>query len=134
MKTCAKAFTDKLTSEDLKYEVKELNDETLVIFPYDNRETVLAFSGDDGEYVQMMTVIESMMDDERFVVAVLACNQQNRRYRFVRFFVDDDNDIRAFTDAFLDVNSAGEMCFGLLVRSLNIIKEARSEIMELIYS
>ena len=134
MNTCAKAFTDKLDSKDLNYKVRELKDETLVIFPYENRETTFVFAGDEGEYVQMMTVLESRGSDEKFVEAVMVCNQQNRRFRFVKFVVDDDNDVMALSDAILDTNSAGDECFELLVRSLKIIKEARPQIMKVIYS
>ena len=134
MNTCAKAFIDNLDAKDLNYKVRELDDETLVIFPYDNRETTLVFAGDDGKYVQMMTVIESMGSDEKFVEAVMVCNQQNRRFRFVKFAVDDDNDVMALSDAILDPNSAGDECFELLVRTLKIIKEARPQIMKVIYS
>ena len=134
MNTCAKAFVNELESKNLNYEVKELEKETLVIFPYDNRKTTFVFSGDDGEYSQMMTVIESMPNDEKFVEAVMACNEQNRRFRFVKFVVDNDNDIMALSDAILDPNSAGEESFELLVRCLKIIKEARPQIMKVIYS
>ena len=134
MNTCAKAFADNLKSKDLNFDVRELEDETLVIFPYENRKTTFVFAGDNGEYAQMMTVIESMSDDEKFVEAVMACNQLNRRFRFVKFVVDDDNDVMALSDAILDPNSAGDECFELLVRSLKIIKEARPQIMKVIYA
>ena len=134
MNTCAKAFIDNLKSKDLNYTVRELEDETLVVFPYENRETTFVFAGDDGEYAQMMTVLESMADDEKFVEAVMVCNLLNRRFRFVKFVVDDDNDVMALSDAILEPNSAGEECFELLVRSLKIIKEARPQIMKAIYS
>ena len=106
----------------------------MVIFPYENRETTFLFLGEDGVSVQMMTVIKSMGNDEKFVEAVMACNQQNRRFRFVKFIVDDDNDIMALSDAILDVSTAGEECFELLVRTLKTIKEARPQIMKVIYS
>ncbi len=134
MNTCAKAFADNLEAKNLHYKVKEYDDKTLVIFPYENRETTFLFLGEDGVNAQMMTVIESMGNDEKFVEAVMACNQQNRRFRFVKFIVDDDNDIMALSDAILDVSTAGEECFELLVRTLKTIKEARPQIMKAIYS
>ncbi len=134
MNTCAKAFADKLESKNLKYEVREIEEETLVIFPYENRKTTFVFAGDDGEYAQTMTVIESMPNDDKFVEVVMVCNQLNRRFRFVKFVVDDDNDVMALSDAILDVNSAGDESFELLARSLKIISEARPQLMKAIYS
>ena len=132
MNTCAELFIANLESKKLKYEVRELGDETLVSFPYDNRKTNFVFAGDEGDHAQMMTVLESVPDD-KYVDVVLACNQVNARFRFVKFVVDKDNDVVVFTDAILDPSSAGDECFELLVRSLKIISDAKPTVMKAIY-
>ena len=80
----------------------------------------------------MMTVIEKV-PDEKFVDVVLACNQVNARFRYVKFVVDKENDVIVFTDAILDPSSAGDECFELLIRSLKIISDAKPTVMKAIY-
>ncbi len=132
MNTCAELFIANLKSKDLTFQVKEMDDETLVAFPYNGRKTNVIFGGEDGEHVQLMTLIESV-PEEKFVDVVLACNQLNARFRYVKFAVDKDNDLMVFTDAILDPSSADEECFELLVRSLKLIDEAKKPLMNAIY-
>lgn len=133
MNTCAELFIATLKAKDLNYQVKELGDRTLVSFPYDNRKTNFVFSGEDGKYAQMMTVIERVPED-KFTDLVLVCNSMNRKFRFVKFVVDDDNDCMAISDAILDTGTADEECFELLIRTLQIIKDAKPDLMKAIYS
>lgn len=133
MNICAEKFIENLKSKDLNFEVKERGEKTVVSFPYDGRKTHFFFSGDDGEYAQMQTLIESVSED-KYVDVVLACNQVNSTYRFLKFVVDEDNDVMAMADAILDPGSADEECFELLIRSLQIIKDAKPTIMKAIYA
>ena len=132
MKDCAELFIANLESKNLTYEVREVDDDTVVSFPYDNRKTNFIFSGASGDHAQMMTVIEKV-PDEKFVDVVLACNQVNARFRYVKFVVDKENDVIVFTDAILDPSSAGDECFELLIRSLKIISDAKPTVMKAIY-
>ena len=132
MNTCAELFIANLESKHLTYDVKELGDETLVAFPYDGRRTNFVFAGDQGDHAQMQTIIERVPDD-KFIDVVLACNQINAEFRYVKFAVDKDNDVMVFTDAILDPSTAGEECFELLIRSLKIISDAKPIIMKAIY-
>lgn len=133
MNTCAELFVANLKSKNLTYEVRELEEETVVSFPYDNRKTIFIFSGPEGEHAQMLTILERV-PEEKFVDVVLACNQINSQFRYVKFVVDSDNDVTARTDAILDTGSADEECFELLIRSLKIIGDAKPVIMKAIYS
>ena len=133
MNVCAERFIAKLKSMNMTFDVVEPGDSTLVVFPYKNRKTILEFRGENGDHVQLATLIESAPED-KFVDIVLACNQLNSTYRYVKFSVDSDNDIMARTDAILDVNSADEECFELLGRSIQIIEDAKAPIMKAIYA
>ena len=133
MNICAEMFIAKLKTKDLNYSVRERDSDVIVTFPYDNRKTNIVFSGEDGAHAQLATVIESVPED-KFVDVVLACNSLNATFRYVKFAVDKDNDVMAYTDAILDPASADEECFELLVRSLKIIGEAKPPIMKAIYA
>lgn len=132
MNTCASLFVDFLNAKDLSFGTRELGDESLVTFPYHGRNTIVVFGGDNGDHAQLITTVEAV-PDEKYVDAVLACNQLNCTYRYVKFAVDKDNDVVVRADAILDESSAGEEAFELLVRNCQIIDEARPVIMKAIY-
>ena len=133
MNVCAEKFTAMLKARNLTYDVFDRADSVLVVFPYKNQKTIFDFQGDDGAHVQLATIIDTAPED-KFVDIVLACNQLNSTYRYVKFIVDSDMDIMARTDAILDVNSADEECFELLGRSLKIISDAKAPLMKAIYA
>ena len=54
-----------------------------------------------------------------------ACNELNKRYRWVKFYIDDDGDIRCEMDALIDPVFVGDECAKLVRKMVNIIDEAR---------
>lgn len=56
--------------------------------------------------------------------AMIACNELNNKYRWVKFYIDKDGDINGELDAIVDAASAGEECLSLVRRMVNIIDEA----------
>ena len=55
---------------------------------------------------------------------IFACNEMNKEYRWVKFFLDEDADIIASVDAYIDYASCGEECMNLVRRVVNITDEA----------
>lgn len=133
MLICAELFVSNLKSKNLTYDVQDLGDKTLVSFPYQNMKILFLFAGQQGEQAQLITSLEHVPED-KFVDLVLACNQLNNQFRFIKFTVDKDNDVMARADAILDTTSAGDECFELLIRSLQIIQDAKPLIMKSIYA
>ena len=123
MNTCAARFIETLKVKELNFGVHEPNDETIVTFPYHGRTTLIVFSGSNGDHVQLITVVEAV-PAEHYEEAVLACNKLNCIYRYVKFFVDKDNDIVTYVDAIVNEETAGEECFKLLVYNCQTLDEA----------
>ncbi|MCD8117781.1 MAG: YbjN domain-containing protein [Oscillospiraceae bacterium] len=134
MNVCAQAFADNLDSKNLTYSVSRDDDRSTVItFPYKQRRTSIIFSGEDGIQSQFQTVIESV-PEEKVMDVIVVCNSLNTQYRFVKFVVDSDNDLMNYSDAILTPETAGEECFEVLLRTLQIIDEARPTFMRTIYA
>jgi len=91
------------------------------------------FSGDEGEYMSMYTVFESVPKDKRFAV-LEACNELNCRYKWITFYLDKDNDIVLHRDAILSVATADEEAFELLIRNIRIMDEVKPVLMKAIYA
>ena len=128
----AQLFIEDLKSKNLQFNARELDDEVVVSFPYDGKVTNFIFSGEDGKYVSMFTMFESIPADKVGDLLVV-CNNLNATYKWLKFFVDKDNDLMVQDDAILSPESAAEECFELLVRRTNILKDVKSAIMRAIY-
>ncbi|MBR3299613.1 MAG: YbjN domain-containing protein [Clostridia bacterium] len=134
MLACAELFARDLEAKELHFSVSQTDDGGDIIkFPYDNRMTTCIFKGEDGRYLSMYTVVERVPADKLSDMYAV-CNAINARYKWLKFYVDEDNDLMVEDDAILSVESAAEESFELLMRRLNIMKETKAEIMRVIYS
>ena len=52
------------------------------------------------------------------------CYTCNAKYRWVKFYIDDDNDICVRSDAILDEGTCGEECREIILRMIGIIDES----------
>ena len=53
-----------------------------------------------------------------------ACNQLNTEYRWVKFYIDNDQDVSAALDAVIDIDTVGDECVQLVRRMVNIYDDA----------
>lgn len=129
----AQLFIEDLESKQLKFDVKEASDgDVIVIFPFDGYSANIIFSGDDGRYVSMYTVFEKVPGDKVSDMYAV-CNQLNSSYKWLKFYIDKDNDIMIQDDAIVTPESAADECFELLVRRSQIIKDVKPVIMRALY-
>lgn len=133
MNTCAKLFIDNLNSKDLHFSVEEKEGgKTIVQIPFDNRNHRFVFTGDNGEYLSMYTLFESVPQDN-FADALIVCNQLNAKYKWLKFYIDEDFDLMIDDDAILDPSNAADEAFELLYRRVNLLKEVKPTLMKAIY-
>ena len=134
MADCAKLFVTFLDSKEFKYAARVADDGDVVIdFPYDGKVTTCIFSGDDHEYLSIYTIFERIPDNKRTDL-ILVCNDLNSQYKWVTFYVDNDNDLVLHSDARLSLRDADEEAFEILVRSLKISEDVKPVIMRAIYA
>ena len=134
MKVCAKQFETYLKSKDYNFTVYQDDDESAVIgFPYKGREIKCFFSGDEGQYLSLYMVYESVEED-KMVQALVACNELNAKFKWVTYYVDDDRDIILHDDALLSKANAAAEAMELLVRMVDISDKAKPVIMKALYA
>ena len=122
-----------LEAKELKYSFREVNDDVVVSFPYDGKFTNFIFSGNDGCYVSMYTVFESV-PAEKVADLLVVCNSLNAKYKWLKFYVDKDSDLMVEDDAIVTPENSAAECFELLARRINILKECKPIIMKAIYA
>ena len=134
MITCAELFKDSLDSKGLRYDYREVEaDKCIFIFPYDGENFMCIFNGDEGRYLSIRMFPEKV-PDEKYADVLLACNLLNAKFKYVKFYIDDDNEVALEDDAILSVESAADEAFELLVRTIDIYGDAKPVLMKAIYA
>ena len=62
-------------------------------------------------------------DKDKYAQALVACNTCNSTYRWVKFYINDKNDICVRSDAILDENTCGAECIEIVMRMVGIIDD-----------
>ena len=134
MLICAQEFIDNLKEKNLNFQHAETETGNVVVdFPYQGKVTKCIFSGEEGQYFSMYLVYERVPED-KVADLIFLCNQLNAEYKWVTYYVDNDNDFVMHDDAIVSADSAGAECFELLVRMLKISEDIKPRIMKAIYA
>lgn len=130
----AELVIEDFKSKDFVYDVKEASDGDVILrFPYDGKAVTMIFTGDRGEYVSFYHQIERVPED-KMLPALLAANSLNDTYKWLKFYIDHDNDLMAQDDAILTEENAAEETLELLARGLDIVKDAKPVLMKALYA
>lgn len=134
MNTCAANFVAFLESKNLHFDAREIdNGGAMVAFPYNGKLARIFFNGQDGTYMSMYLVFESV-PAEKIPDMLVVCNELNSTYKWVKFYLDSDNDLVLQDDAILSVDSAADEVFELMLRMFDIGKDVKNQIMKAIYA
>lgn len=121
----AQIFVDYLDQESIKYTVR---DERSVKIVYSGNEMdsipVFVFFDKDGDpYVTLKCweIANFKNNPER---GMQVCNELNAKYRWVKFYIDSDNDVMAELDAVIDQDTCGAECLHLVRRMVSIVDGA----------
>ena len=66
--------------------------------------------------------------------ALITCNRCNKRFRWVKFYIDDDNDLIVEADGIIDEMTVGEECIELLFRTVSILDDSYGDFMKAIWA
>ena len=133
MKICTQNFTKSLEAKDLNFSVRENNGTDIVDFPWQGKNIRCLFKGDEGEYLSIYYCLESVPED-KISDALLVCNEMNAKFKWVKFYLDNDNDLILEDDAILSPATASDEAFELLLRMIDILKDSKPAFMKAIYA
>lgn len=138
-KTQADSFEWALMAHELKYDRREDYEKPVFVlnfgggdFSYNHVSIHVVFDTDGGS-VQVITSPIASVPIEKTSKLLLAINDFNCRFRWVKFYLDTDNDLIADADLIIDEYTAGESCVELVLRTANIIDEIYPELMKNIW-
>lgn len=131
-----KLFIDYLESKGIKYTDR---DEHLVTVSYsgDNIQSIkfyVAFDKDGDGMVQIYGWDIGSFDGDKTAKGIEVCNEMNKKYRWVKFYLDADNDVCVSTDSYICEANAGSVCLNLVRRMINIVDEAYPSFMRALWA
>lgn len=134
-------FIDTLESQDHHYNLVEADqdhphDMVGLLFGCDNLDLELnLFFGEDCEDVAIRGFDLVKIPEDKMPAALLAVNELNNRFRFVKFVVEtEDAVIRLELDASFRRHDVGDICYELVMRTVNICDEAYPSLMKAVWS
>ena len=89
---------------------------------------------EDGESAQILTSPIASVPAEKTAKLLLVLNECNHKFRWIKFYLDDDNDVIADADVIFDEQNSCDVCIEIVMRTASIIDDAYSEIMKDIWS
>ena len=132
MSVYASRFKSFLDRKGIRY--REGDDEVISItYNTDNAQSVevLAAFDDDGKNrVTFISFAIGEFPQAQFAKALVTCNAMNRKYRWVKFYINDNNCITVSSDAILDEETCGDECMEYVIRIIRIVDEAYPEFMK----
>lgn len=135
MVICAEVFAEYLRARELAFDVRESESGLCYVrVPFEGRITNVIFENEDnGTHVALRTAFEQC-PPEKVPDLLVVCNALNVQYRWLKFCIDDENAIMVEDDAIVSPETAGEECFELVLRTVQILQEVKPTIMRAIYA
>lgn len=132
-----KVFEDVLVDEGIKYDTRDEGVPSLAMM-YETEHvpsiTAIFWFDDDGKTLHFGTGTLTSVPKERRERLLEVVNSANNAYRWLTFYIDNDNDIIASGDAILADDHVGGMCLELLHRMLSICDQAYVTFQKAIWS
>ncbi len=94
----------------------------------------LFFDKNGKNYVALDSWGVAKFPSEKRAAGLVVCNSLNGMYRWVRFFLDSESEIRCQADIVIEPGTAGEECNELVERIVSIVDEAYPEIMKALWA
>lgn len=99
-----------------------------------NHVRIHVFFDMDGESAQVVTSPIVSVPADKTAAVLLAVNSANTRFRWVKFYIDDDNDLIAEADAIISEPTGGEVLTELVGRTASIIDDVYADFMRAVWA
>ncbi len=130
-------FERALTEEDLKFEHEDDQVTSLCFgggdFSYPHLRVLVIFD-EDGEGVHLISTRFVQIPEGRADVVMRICNACNKRFRWIRFFIDNDGDLVCDADAVITEESCAKVCTELTWHMASIMDRAYPEFMKALWA
>lgn len=140
MSLTAERIKSYLDSKEIRYDYYEpgenKSEAIRVAYGAKNKDSisVLLFIDEDGNYINVKSFSIAKVPEDKLMDIYVCLNELNAEYRWVKFYVDSDNEITVSGDAIIDDDSAGPEAFEIIIRYIGIIDEVYPRMMKIIWA
>ena len=140
MSYVAERVKSHLEEKDVRYDYYERtesrNEAIKVSYRGDNAESVsvIIFFDEDGESINAKSFSIAKVPSAKLMDIYVLLNEINHEYRWVKFYVDSDDEVTVSGDAIINETTAGEECLEIIHRYVGIIDEVYPRIMKVIWA
>lgn len=90
---------------------------------------IVMFDRKGNNLVQFACTDIASFNGDKYAPGVVVCNSLNNKYRWVKFYLDDECDLMVGADAIVDMDTVGPVCCEIVQRMVDIIDAAYPDIM-----
>ena len=129
-----------LEEKDVRYDyferTEERNEAIKVSYRGDNAESVsvILFFDEDGESINVKSFSIAKVPSAKMMDMYVLMNEINNEYRWVKFYLDSDDEVTVSGDAIISAETAGDECLEIIHRYVGIIDEVYPRIMKVIWA
>ncbi len=140
MSLVADRFTSFMDEKGIRYDyferTEKRNEAVKITYSGENAESisVIFFFDDNNKSVNVKSFSIAKIPSNKLMDVYVILNELNAEYRWVKFFVDSDNEVTVSGDALVDATSAGPECHEIMIRYINIIDEVYPRLMKVLWS
>lgn len=125
-------FKNKLDEKDLPY--RELDNGVMeIIQSGENLQSIRVVIGFDEETSNrpwFKCYNLGRFEGDKYAAGLLVCNSCNKKYRWIRFYLDKDNDAVAGMDAIVSAETLFDEMIELIVRMIKVVDEVYPQFMK----
>ncbi len=81
------------------------------------------FFDDDHESAALRVFSICEIPKERIAAALLLCNELNNKWRWFRFYIDEDREVTMAADVKFSMDNCAEVCYEILQRGVQILDD-----------
>ena len=138
MQETTKRFLQCMDSEQIKYEAKEREEKDWVGVKYNgnniNTISIQFFFDLGGKDVALRVFTIAKVPQNKTADMLKTLNELMVEYRWLRFYLDADNEVTASYDATITAETAAPVAKELMFRTLNIVDECYPRIMQTLWA
>jgi hypothetical protein len=139
MSQAAQNFTSYLDSKGVRYDyheaTSERNEYVKITFGGKNAESVSTtfFFDSNGTSINVKSFSIAKIPSNKLMDMYVSLNELNAQYRWVKFYVDSDNEVTVSGDVIVDPSNSGTECYEIMIRYISIIDDVYPNIMKVIW-
>ena len=140
MSLVAERIKSHFDAEGIRYDYYEptesRNEAIRVGFNAKNKDSisVILFIDEDGGSINVKSFTVAKVPENKLMDMYVCLNDLNNQYRWVKFYIDSDNEVTVSGDAIIDAESAGKECLEIVIRYVDIIDDVYPNIMKVLWA